>query len=280
MSSFRICIHNLRKWRKDTRIWIIAILLFVLVWDNVSILNELSNALGVKSSIWLYPFLYTQYHQKLIFTIPLLLLYNNAPFIDQNSLYMIARCKKSSWHIGQFLYIIAAAFFYYLFIFLCSVIMALPYAEFSLDWGTSIYTMSSTFMTQNTGHNFLAISPYIISYFTPLQATWFTFLMSFLMAVMLGLLIYICNIVTQTKFVGGILSSIMIIFSCFTEGFYGESNMRKFSPVSWITVDKLDVGGITSNPTFPYCMTVYLVTIIAAMVGILIFRKKLKLDIR
>lgn len=279
MTSFRICIHNLRKWRKDHRIWIIAVLLFVLVWDNVAILNSLSEQLGVKSSIWLYPFLYTQYHQKLIFTIPLLLMYNNAPFIDQNALYMIARCKKSSWHMGQFLYIIVSAFIYYFFIFICTVLMALPYAELSLDWGTSIYTISSTAMTQNTGHNFLTVSPFILSYFTPVQAVWFTFLMSFLMAVMLGLLIYICNIVTQTKFLGGIFSSILIIFSCFTEGFYGASELRRFSPVTWITVDKLDVGGITSNPSFTYCISVYIAIIVIIMLTVMLFRKKLKLDI-
>lgn len=280
MTSFRICIHNLRKWRKDYRIWIIAVLLFVLVWDNVAILNSLSEQLGVKSSIWLYPFLYTQYHQKLIFTIPLLLMYNNAPFIDQNALYMIARCKKSSWHMGQFLYIIVSAFIYYFFIFICTVLMALPYAELSLDWGTSIYTISSTAMTQNTGHNFLTVSPFILSYFTPVQAVWFTFLMSFLMAVMLGLLIYICNIATQTKFIGGIFSSILIIFSCFTEGFYGASELRRFSPVTWITVDKLDVGGITSNPSFTYCISVYIAVIVIIMLTVMLFRKKLKLDIK
>lgn len=280
MIPFKICIHNLRKWRKDHRIWIIAVLLFILVLDNVTILNRLSEQLGVKSSIWLYPFLYTQYHQKLIFTIPLLLLYNNAPFIDQNALYMIARCKKSAWHMGQFLYIIVSAMIYYLFIFICTVLIALPYAELSLDWGASIYTLSSTSMTQNTGHNFLTISPFILSYFTPIQAVWFTFLMSFLMAVMIGLLIYICNIATQTKFIGGILSSVLIIFSCFTEGFYGATELRRFSPVTWITVDKLDVGGITSNPSFTYCITVYISAIVLIMLTVILLRKKLNLDIK
>lgn len=279
MISFNICIQNLRKWRNDYRIWIIGILLFVLVWDNVKILNDLSEQLMVKSSIWLYPFLYTQYHQKLIFTIPLILLYNNAPFIDQNSLYLIARCKKSTWHIGQFVYIIASATIYYFFIFICTVIIALPHAEFSTDWGTSIYTLSRTNIAQNTGHNFLTISPFITSYFTPLQAVWFTFLMSSLMATMLGMIIYIFNITTQTKYIGGIISSILIIFSCFVESFYGSTNLRKFSPVSWITVDKIDVGGLTNNPQFSYCLMVYLFTCILIMLTILLLRKKIKLDV-
>ena len=280
MISFNICAQNLRKWRKDYRIWIIAVLLFLLVWDNVRILNDISGQLGIKSSIWLYPFLYTQYHQKLIFTIPLILLYNNAPFIDQNSLYIIARCKKSTWHIGQFMYIMASAAIYFIFIIICTIIIALPHAELSSDWGTSIYTISRTQIAQNTGHNFLTISPFITSYFTPIQAVWFTFLMSSLMATMIGMIIYIFNITTQTKFIGGIIGSILIIFSCFVESFYGSTDLRKISPVSWITMDKIDVGGLTSNPSLSYCLIVYIGFIFFIMMIILLFRKKFKLDIK
>ena len=122
-----ICLQNFRKWQKDYRIWTIAAILFILILENTRKFSDLSADLGVSSSIWQYPFLYSQYHLKLIFTLPLLLMFCNAPFIDQNALFLIVRCKRKAWITGQILYIIVSSAVYYLFIFLCTVITALPY---------------------------------------------------------------------------------------------------------------------------------------------------------
>ncbi len=277
---FNICLQNLRKWQKDYRIYIIGILLFLLVLDNVRIFKNISAIIKTPTSIWLYPFIYTQYHQKLIFTIPLLLLFSNAPFIDNNSMYIIARCKKSEWHLGQFLYIIISSAIYYLYIFLWSVIMLLPTSELSVDWGKSLRSISALALTQEMGYNFLSVPSFTINYFTPIQAVWFTFLLSLLMAVMLGSIIYFINIITNTKYIGSIVASIIIIFSCFIENFFTHSLARKFSPITWITVDKLDVGGLTHNPTFPYCVTVLVSISVIFAVIMVIFRKKIKLDVK
>lgn len=275
---FYICLQNVRKWQKDHRIYLIALLLFLLVYDNVRIIRNLSESIDQPASIWIYPFLYTQYHQKLIFTIPLLLLFSNAPFIDGNSMYIISRCKKITWHLGQFLYIIFSSAVYYIFIFVCSVILLLPFSELSWDWGSSLKTISTASLAANSGYNFLSVPPFTIEYFTPVQAVWFTFLMSFLMASMLGMIIYFLNIVTNTKYIGCTAGGILIVYSCFVENYYTNSLMRKYSPVTWITVDKLDVGGMTHNPTFPYCVTMLLTTFAVLGITILLFRKKLILD--
>ena len=96
-----ICLQNFRKWQKDYRIWTIAAILFILILENTRKFSDLSADLGVSSSIWQYPFLYSQYHLKLIFTLPLLLMFCNAPFIDQNALFLIVRCKRKAWITGQ-----------------------------------------------------------------------------------------------------------------------------------------------------------------------------------
>jgi len=274
-----ICLQDLRKWQRDYRILIIAILLFLLVYDNVKSYRSISLSLNEPPSIWIYPFLYTQYHQKLIFTIPLLLLFSNAPFIDNNAVYVIARCKKSDWHLGQFLYIVISSAIYYIYILLWSVILLLPFAEISTDWGRSLKTMAASSLTKDMGYNFLDIPSFTIFYFTPVQAVWFTFLLSFLMAVMLGTMIYFLNIITNTRYIGSLVGSSIIIFSCFIENFFTSSFARRFSPVTWITVDKVDVGGLTHNPSFTYCVTFFVSVSLILIAATLIFRKRIKLDI-
>ena len=129
------------------------------------------------------------------------------------------------------------------------------------------------------GYNFLEIPSFTIFYFTPVQAVWFTFLLSFLMAVMLGTMIYFLNIITNTRYIGSLVGSSIIIFSCFIENFFTSSFARRFSPVTWITVDKVDVGGLTHNPSFTYCVTFFVSVSLILIAATLIFRKRIKLDI-
>lgn len=256
--SFRVCLQNFRKWTTDYRIWILAILLLILVHENVRNLSDISAELGIKSTLWSFPFLYSQYHMKLIFTLPLLILFCNAPFADKNTLLVLARSGRGAWITGQILYIAISSAVYYLFLFLCTVLLSLPSADWTTEWGKLIYTLAYTGAAGEAGHHFIQVSGFVITYFTPLQAVWFTFLLSWLSAVMLGLIVCGFNVLTNTKYIGCAASGIVIVFSCFVSVF-GGNRLLPYSPVSWITLDQIDVGGFTEHPSFSYCIGVYLV---------------------
>ena len=275
--SVNICLQNFRKWRTDYRIWTVAILLFTLIFEQMYNLSSLCKALGIKSTLWYYPFLYSQYHMKLIFILPLLLVFCNAPFVDDNALFVIVRSKRKSWIIGQVLYIIFASAIYNIFIFLCTFILSLTNAEFSLEWGKVVNTMSNSTIAADMGYPFLDSSRFVLTWFSPIQAVWFTFLLSWLMSIMIGLLIYVINTITNTKYIGVAISSFMVLFSCYTEVF-GTSKLLRFSPVSWCTLNQLDVGNKTTNPTFEYCMGVYLFAIIIMILVLLVFNKRWLFD--
>lgn len=275
--SWNICRQNFRKWAVDYRIWTIAAVLLILVSENTRNMADVCQSLGLPSSFWIFPFLYSQYHQKLIFTLPLLLLFNNAPFIDSNAMFIISRCRKSEWHTGQFLYIICASAVYFLYIFFCTVITSVPYADFSFEWGQSIHTIANT--NAAAEYHFLNVSNFVVTYFTPLQAVWFTFLISSLAGVMIGMIIYFFNTLTKTNYIGCAVSSVLIIFSCYIEVMMKDKWLW-YSPVSWITLDKLDVGKTTENPTFIYCIAVLLSISLILFFIITAFRKKWKMDIK
>lgn len=274
---FAVLRQSFRKWTTDYRIWTIFILIFIMINENVRSLASLSEKLGENSTVWIFPFLYSQFHLKLIFTLPLVLLYCNAPFIEQNSLFIISRCGKMKYTIGQISYIVISALFYYIFIFAVSIILSLPYADISNEWGKILNIIAYTDVSLIEGFNFLDSSGMVITYFKPFQAVLFTILMSVLFAVVIGLIIYAANIITKTKYIGCLISSLIIVFSSFGE-VWGNKKFLPYSPASWITLDKLDVGGLTSNPTFTYCLTVYLVTIVILTALILVFGRKQTVD--
>lgn len=272
----KVCFQNIRKWNSDYKIWLIAALLFLLVCDNSRNLAACAEQFGTRQTLWSFPFLYQQYHMKLIFMMPLMILFSNAPFVDENNLFLIARTGKIKWLFGQMLYTILLSGVYFIFIFLCTLITALPDAEFTLEWGKLMNTLAYS-MGETGNSPFFEVSSMVTTFFTPLQAVWFTFLLSWLCGSMLGMLILCINMISGKKYLGMTIANILVVFSCFVSMalLFNTDFLLPFTPVSWITLSNVDVGGYTIYPNFYYCITVYL-TAIFILGGFCILYEKIK----
>lgn len=276
-SVWTICIQNLRKWKTDYRIWVIGLSILVIIWIYIDDLNRVVTGMETVMPIWIYPFIYSQFHMKLIFTLPIILIFCNAPFIDSNQTFVFIRSGRKKWLCGQMLYVVMASGIYYLFLIISTMLSGIALGgEINLEWGKTLSTIANTNATIYFGSPYVNASASIITYFSPLNASWFTFLLSWLCSTVIGLIIFFCNIITGTRFLGIVTSSILIVLSALADTGFPE--VLYFSPVSWITLDKVDVGGMTTNPSFGYCITFYLTAIVLLVAGILIFGKKQNMD--
>lgn len=274
---FRISLQNLRKWRTDYRIWTIAAALIVVTLIYTDDLHNIAEAVGLEMSVWIFPFLYTNYYYKLIFTFALALILCNAPFIDKNQLFVMMRSSRTRWLCGQILYIILASAIYYLFIFAITVLSTVFYGDISSDWGSVITAMAYDPLIKPTEMTnvYITFSKIVVDYFTPPLACFYTFLMSWLVGIFLGLVIFVFNLFTNSKTLGAAASGALIVMTLFADGYYG---VNRFSPVSWATLDKIDVGGLTVHPSFTYCLTVLLLLIAALTAAVLLFGKHKSFD--
>lgn len=275
-----ICAQNFRKWQTDYRVWSIALLLIVLTAIYKDDMTKVANALNTKPPFWIFPILYTQFHTKLIFTLPVVLLFCNAPFTDDNQVFVYMRSGRTKWLCGQVLYIFAASAVYYLFLFLTTVVLTVFTGELSWGWGSTILSLSANPGAINSSiAPFIYLNPIIFEFFTPIQAVWFTFLLSWCAASLLGLVVFFFNLVSGTRILGVLIASVMVIICSSIENL-GYDKLMPFSPVSWNTLDNIDVGGLTENPSFGYCMTVYAILLVVLTALILIFGTKKSLDIK
>lgn len=144
--------------------------------------------------------------------------------------------------------------------------------------GKCLYTIAYSNAASQLGYSFLSVAGYVIEYFTPIQAVWYTFLLSWLMAIFIGLLIYFLNTISSKRYLGSIVSGIIILFSCYVEAF-GSDKQLYFSPVSWSTLNQVDVAEKTNHPSFYYCIGVYCGLSLLLIVLLLVFRKRWKMDI-
>ena len=100
--------------------------------------------------------------------------------------------------------------------------------------------------------------------------------MSWLSAVFLGLLIFACNLFTGSRVWGIASGSFFVVLSLVAKL---RKYLDRFSPITWSTLDGIDVAGLTVRPSFEYCISAYLVLIIGLTVVIFAFGKKKSLDV-
>lgn len=265
---FRISLQNFRKWKTDYRIWMIAIVVLLLIHSYIRNMNRAADVLQLPQTLWNYPFLYAQFYQKLLFTLPLLFIFCDAPFLDSNQIFITIRSGRTQWCLGQILYIAMASAIYYLFLIAATILFSLPRAEWSLEWGNVLYTVSR-YDIPGVSMKLINVSKEVLGYFTPLQAMWFTFLVSWISGILLGVLVYFCNVVSNTRTVGILIGAILIVLSAFLSNEAAWMSSW-FSPFSWNTLNKIDIAGQTRYPPFWYCMSFYAVGIAALCAGILL----------
>mgnify|MGYP000178248066 CR=1 FL=1 len=271
-SVYSISLQNFRKWKYDSRILITIFFLLIFIHSYTKGLSSFCDYVNVKSSPWIYPFLYMQYYNKLLFFFPLLLIFSNAPFIDSNQLYIIARSGRIKWCMGQICYIFITSSIYFVFIILFSILLNIKCIEFTNDWGKVINTLANT----NAGTEFqIGFSPdrNIVNMFSPLQAVWFTFLHSWVSGVVLGLIIFLFNMIF--KGVGTFISSFILVFSAIASK---QISLVKFSPVTWSTLNYIHIIKNDGLPNYRYITVGYIGISFVLLILILFVSKKYNYD--
>lgn len=279
-SVFSICTQNFRKWITDYRMWVVAAIIIIITFVYAHRLNLNAVKIGSDMTLWIFPFLYTQSGMLVVFIMPLVLMFCNAPFLDKNQTFVMMRTSRVKWLCGQLLYIIIASAVYFLFIFLISVLCALFTRDPSLDWGGTVYSLAYEELMWDDVPQ-VEIPKYIVEYFTPLQACWFTFLLSWLGGIFLGMITFAFNLITQTRSVGTVIATAFVAWGSWVRySMSGVQRHRKLSPIAWLTVDKIDIGGLTTYPTLAYCLIVFLVSIAIMIAAVLLFGRKKSLDFK
>ena len=122
MKAVRICMQNIRKWGGNRRILMCIAMTTLLVYSYTKDLSVLCNYMGQKMNPWIFPFLFAFRYMRIVFMIPVVFIFCDAPFVDTNQTYVMLRTKRNIWSMGQILYIIVSSFLYTLFHLLLTII--------------------------------------------------------------------------------------------------------------------------------------------------------------
>jgi hypothetical protein len=256
VKSIRICKQNLRKWIGNSRVIVAFVIVFLFTLIYTKGLWAVSDSVGEKLSIYIFPFLTTYRYMKIIYLFPLLLLFCDAPFIDSNQQFVMLRAGRKNWGMGQMLYIICASFLYTLFMVFSSIAVNIGHIDLNTSWGKALIVAGTTNICSLLGiqYDTVRISTSIVKYYTPAQAMFFSFLFLWMICTILGLIIYDLNIIFKSNIAGLFAAGFLILLTALVDGI---QQYIWFSPVSWCSLNNIDVARTTSLPGIYYVLGIY-----------------------
>jgi len=271
-NSWQICLLSFRKWTTNYRIWIAAILLLILTHKYTKDYAVFCANMNIKMSPYIFPFIYSAKYIKILFFAPLLMIFCDAPFVDHSQPYIIYRSGRMSWSIGQIVYIVITSAMYFAFLMLISNLFILKYVDFSISgWGKVFGTLANT-----DAYMVMGLRSYIsgraLAHFTPQQAMVYTFVLSWLSGIFLGLLIYLINSFFESRSLGIFFSAFFLVLDSALTGYH---RAMWFSPISWNSIDNISIGNVSQLPPIKYMYAAFaFLILIVVILSIIVNRQQ------
>lgn len=261
--AFFIALNNIRGWICNPRYWILFLIVSVFIYqDNAPLFNMVVQT-GVKINPLIFPLYISNHYFQFILMIGVIFLFSDAPFINENQPYIIMRAGKKSWVLGQVFYIFIAAAIYITIAMAISVIILLSKGTFATDgWGKIINTLAITNAQEVIGLVY-DVSEKVVNNFTPFQAFFITYVLEWLIASILGLIMFALNLFTKINlgtFVAMFLALLdLLIANVLPWGLYS------ISPVSLGRIVELDWVKMSYLPTVRHAF-IFLISLAITLV--------------
>lgn len=247
--SVAVCKYGVRKMLLNARFYIALFLPFLIIQSLIDPIRKFAFQAGYRVTPWLFPFLLQHFYIQMIVILGIILLFCDAPFINQGTPYQLVRVGRKNWFRGQVLYIIVMAFLYFALIVIMSIGLFFPYLYLENGWGKILHTLAQTNAGMTMGT--ISLDYQLQLEFQPLHALLYSFGMAWGNGVLTGMLIFTCNLMWKRiagVVVGGVLAAtpyVVINFSDIRLFYY-------FAPPSWMNIMILDRKEQTYFPDLWY----------------------------
>ena len=179
-------------------------------------------------------FIVVEHHQKsiLFLIVGWLLIISDAPFIKKNTYLSLCRSSRKKWDAAMLQYIMIQAFLYAAGIAVVSAAVSTLFGFFGNMWSSPVYHLAMD-ADNHLGVKYNISFPWVnvMQAMTVPQAFMITFIFLFLYLVLIGFLLYVCNLLLKEIY--GILIVFGIQISEYLlqqEGFTHLSFMAKAIP--------------------------------------------------
>ena len=280
-----VCESNFIQWRKNYRIWMIAAIETILIFRYLHGLSEYGKETGKTITPFVLPIVFAEAENsngllKVLIYLGCVMLFCNAPFLNNQKPYMILRCKRKGWYLGENMYLWLAAFIYMLFISLVSLIAVLPTVSTNRLWGEIagdfVVNQRSLIPVYTWG---LVMPVRVIQNYYPLAAFIYTFITGWLSIVFIGKLMYLLNLKIGKKTIGISAAVFFIMLDPVAVYF---TNLKQYgllyvSPINWSSLENINTVSGYPHLSGEYMFITYIILI--GVESLLSYICSIKMDI-
>jgi hypothetical protein len=219
---------NFRRWYKNPTISLLAVLWITFFVIEVTLDTSifcLQN--GYVITPWMLPFCFSSDYVLLVYGMVVVLLFAQAPFCDTLVPFTMIRTGKRTWFWGQIVYIITASLVLVLGTCACMWLTFAPCMSYSPEWGGVLEGLGEGNVSGYSG-GFFGVQMSILRNYEPLEATIFTMLLLWLLAVLIGMTVLLFNVVARP----GIGPAVAAIIACWSDYATAFQRGRQFG--TWI----------------------------------------------
>lgn len=280
MASIHCMANQFRKWPKSMRIWLVFILFAIFVSTNfIESIRLFCQQYNVGCAAWLLPLAMAKLNHSLWIMLLPILLFCDAPFLDEQQPFLIIRTGRLRWAVGQILYIFFASAVFYFICMGITVLLMIPYVEFTPEWGKVIHTLTQSFVAASVDMDVIPAT--IVENYTAIQAALLCGGATWIAVSFLGLLMFLCNLWSRRE-IGIIIASCFAGLSYFIElmgiPYRYWYAARYISPVSWINLANIGDGTI-SSPSWEYVFFAGFILLLVLVIAILLFIRKKSIEV-
>lgn len=284
---------NFGRWKRDYRVWIILLFTALLVVDYLKGYTAYALAEGKSITFCMLPVLHIQSEislgaPKVLFYTMFILLICDAPFLYNITPYAVLRSGRRKWWLGECAYLAMAAFFFMLFLAFCCFLVVLPVVSFQNDWGNGLTDYlygTEMFSVDDILQRYpisIGLPEKAVTYLNPLECQMYTFLTGWAAMFFLGLVVYLMNLITKSKFWGVVSAAFFVLLDPVLEAQTAVS--RWFwtpvcSPLCWTSVEQLNYVNSRSVFNIPLVVVLYTVLLIVLITVIGIISKKILVEV-
>lgn len=244
--AYHICIDALRRCMVNPRIYISLILVIVLMQPLISPIGKFAEWAEIPSSPWLFPFLAQHYYIQTIMLFGVVLLFCDAPFINEGTPYLLIRAGRKNWFWGQIGYIFFASLIYFLLIIAASILLLAPHVALGMEWGKILKTLGLANASLQVGTEQLDAS--LQAAYAPMQAMFISLLASWMNGVLIGVVIFFANLIANRS-MGPITGALLSALPYFAVNGSNIKTIYYFVPSTWMDIMRINSAGM---PSFLY----------------------------
>lgn len=220
--------QNFKKWLHNPRYWIVAVILGVFSNNVSNAFQNLATISGTRLSIWLFPFLLYDRYLQFCIALCLIMVFCDAPFLDNLQPYALQRIGRRKWFFGQQIYMLACSILFFLYIWLCLVILAGDAISFSCDWGSCLEMLAHDNPFWGT------FAPDIILEQKAIPTHFRTFAMSCMVGFAVGNFLMFLNLRFKRE-TGALIAGSLSVLDFFFYSYFDQlPALFWISPISWI----------------------------------------------